>query len=171
MYKFRKYNNKDHVFDNSTNYVAKVFRTEQQFQEEVEIMQEIQSRLLNAAQNFISLVHIHQGYKTIVYEPFGEPLTKLTKDRVTQMFGCLQTLQTYGVIHRDLSPSHFLKKVVDDQEVVFIIDFGCAYLAPQKGSITNMNESNNDKDVKMTNYKGSIQFAALEILEDLRGSK
>ena len=147
--------------------MAKIFREDRYFDDEYNIVKEIQLRVSNAlVNNLLLMVHAQQSMKTIVYQPYGEPILKLTQVRVSQMFDCLETLQRYGVIHRDLSPNHFLKRMVDGKENVFVIDFGAAFLIPPENSATDLNESDN-RQAELTNYRGSIQFAALDILQNL----
>ena len=154
-----------------SNYVAKLFNSNQHFNNELDIMKEIQRRINpHVDQHFISMIFAHKQSKTLVYAPYGKQMLKLNKDRFHQMLSCLSLLQKNGIIHRDLSPNHFLVRNENGKDQVFIIDFGSAYLAPLNSHTEDMNNSKNAEG-NLDIFKGSIQFAALEILQNLRDQK
>lgn len=45
---------------------------------------------------------------SIIYTPIGKPITRLTKNILKMMISCVKKLHQYNIIHRDLSPHHFL---------------------------------------------------------------
>ena len=113
---------------------------------------------------FIKLVFVNEVAKALVYHPAGKPIQKrlLTSDIIAQMLDCVKELHVNGIIHRDLSPNHFLQH--NDQ--IFLIDFGCAIFTKNIND-EDLNKSDNEDDKNYNNYKGSIQFAALDILTHL----
>lgn len=105
-------------------------------------------------------------HSAIVFEPIGRPLKneKLTTTRIRQMFQCVKELHSKGVIHRDLSPSHFyIANDKNGQEYVFVIDLGSAILMDEDNLNKELNSSNMEEQ-NADSYEGSIQYAAKDIL-------
>jgi serine/threonine protein kinase len=110
------------------------------------------------------MVKCQENDMTIVYSPRCKPLVQFTKKDLFGMYECLKELLKVGVIHRDLSYNHFMKSM-DNDEIV-LIDFGCALIMPQPN--LTLNHSNLGDDNTFYTYQGSIEFAALEVLEHLK---
>lgn len=118
--------------------------------------------------NFIQRVAANTHHLAIVYTPRGEPLENqsITQKQFEQMFECLRSMFNKGIIHRDLTPHHFL---VTKDKRIFVIDFGSAILI----SDDELNDSNLGKELESSdpayqnNYRGSIRFAATKILKCL----
>lgn len=112
---------------------------------------------------------VQENDLTIVYSPRCQSLKQrqITKEDVLGIFACVKELFRLGVIHRDLSFNHFMKSVESDE--IILVDFGSAILKDPTVSL-NLNQSNWEKDAAFCQYQGSIEFAAAEILEHLKGN-
>lgn len=83
------------------------------------------------------------------------------------MFGileCVKELHELDIIHRDLTPNHFMKHPNGE---VILIDFGSAYFINSKQEL----DTSKDDITKFCRYNGSIEFAADQILEYLSDLK
>lgn len=178
------------------DYVVKVFKEKSSYDQEVDIFQNIQLRTVEVNQQFIKKVHENPEKLSIVFSPYGKPVNILNRNILNQMLMCVEKLQECGVIHRDLSPHHFLLRTnfKDEQTVIlsdvkllnfskfinftklrwfkiFLIDFGSAFLIDYNDQkrFPDLDQSNNS-NCSVT-YKGSIHFAAREILINLATNK
>ena len=84
------------------------------------------------------MVQIEEEESTIIYTPqcqmikYSEmiisnaalnpdKIESIRKD-VMQMFDCIEELQKLGIIHRDITPSHFMKRS-DTEEIILMCYF------------------------------------------------
>lgn len=121
--------------------------------------------------NFIQRVAANDQQLAIVYTPRGIPLKNqsITKEQFEKMFKCLRSLFENGIIHRDLTPHHFLiENSSSGNENIFLIDFGSAILIDKTLNNSNLeDELESSHPAYRINYQGSIRFAANEILKCL----
>lgn len=112
----------------------------------------------------------NDDHKTIAFKPYGHSLIKkkLTRNHILQMFECVKQLHDNHLVHRDLSPSHFYmegeeNEPEDKNKNVFVIDLGSSIFIEEdeRGNLSKSKISQLD----ITNYEGSIQFAAKAILD------
>lgn len=118
---------------------------------------------------FIHRVADNRKKLSIVYTPRGQPLQRqLTRKQFEKMFDCVRVLVDLGIIHRDITPNHFLSaKTSSGIENIFLIDFGSATFI--EGGDLNSSElvdQNVQQDAKHV-YQGSVGFAATSILDSL----
>ena len=113
----------------------------------------------NLSDKFIHRVADNPKKLSIVYTPRGQPLQHpFTRTQFAKMFGCVRELFNLGIIHRDLTPSHFMRaKTSSGDENIFLIDFGSA---------TFIEEVDLNRYVHH-DYRGSIYFAATSILDSI----
>lgn len=123
----------------------------------------------NLTDRFLQRVAADENQNIIIYSPFCTKLDYLlTKSDVVQMLECLAELVRLGIVHRDLSPAHFMRaKNADGTDGrIVLIDFGAAvFVEPQDAplNISTLQEENWHKKT----YRGSLEFAADEILQFL----
>lgn len=119
----------------------------------------------NLSDKFVHRVAANESKFTIIYTPMGEnlpfPITRQTFDK---MFSCVRNLVDLCIIHRDLTPYHFMckKDSANNIEKVFLIDFGSSVFIPVGQSL---NTSRLEK--QHYRYRGSLRFAASQILIEL----
>jgi len=111
---------------------------------------------------------------TIVYSPIGQILKQrdLTRSDVSQIFDIMEDLYKFGIIHRDLSPNHFMKVYdkVNNKDQIFLIDFGSALILDQE-ILPELNQSKLDQDTEFHGYQGSVEFASQDILPHISNPK
>lgn len=109
---------------------------------------------------FIQRVAANVKNYAIIYTPRGKQLQRpITQHQFEMMFNCVLELKRLSIIHRDLTPYHFLTTTSSsDEPIIFLIDFGSAIFRE------NIQESD-------INYRGSVRFAATEILQYLKDKK
>ena len=73
---------------------------------------------------------------------------------VMQMFECIEDLNRLGIIHRNIHPQHFMRRL-DNGEIV-LVDFGSAIFLPESSESSYLEEC--------LYFEGSLEFAAIEIL-------
>lgn len=115
---------------------------------------------------FIQRVAANPKNLTIIYTPRGQKLERpITQQQFKEMFDCVRELVNCCIIHRDLSPNHFLCTKTNE---IFLIDFGSAKFI-KGGNLNSSNQEPSDSVVttRNQNYRGSVRFAAKEILECL----
>ena len=89
--------------------------------DELEIAKKLRERTgVAQTEHFICMIAECPDKYSIVYTPSGEPFDELNPNRLEQMFVCVEKLQQFGVIHRDLTPHHFLKRMKDGKEQVCV---------------------------------------------------
>jgi len=71
------------------------------------------------------------------------------------MFGCVEALSYYGIIHRDLTPRHFLQ---DGEGRLFLIGFGFSLVPDDDQLITGITDEL---------FAGSSRYAPIAILAAL----
>ena len=108
----------DNTLDKSDNYVIKIFKNKEYFDRENQLAEDILKRTGEQINQFICKVLTHTNSAStdpnsaarysIVYTPCGKLIPRLTKDYVQKMLSCVEALHHYNIIHRDLSPHHFL---------------------------------------------------------------
>ena len=83
------------------------------------------------------------------------------------MFHCVEELHKLGIIHRDINPQHFMKQLNTNQ--IVLIDFGTAIFLPElpESKIAKLNTSDLNETNFCGKFRGSIEFAALEILHSI----
>ena len=99
----------------------------------------------------------HGALHTLFLSPVGkcEHDTPLTLATVRDMFTCLRDMRQLNVVHRDLTPRHFLRCCADNDSAshgLFVIGFGCAVLLPADGQ---------------SRLCGSLHFAPTSVLAQL----
>lgn len=97
--------------------MVKVFKKEfeQEFEREIKTFDEIQKRTKDKdLTQFICKVDHNMKKLAIVFSPYGAPVRQLTQGRFEKMLECVEKLQIYGIIHRDISPNHFMHKIAPD---------------------------------------------------------
>lgn len=97
--------------------MVKVFKKEfvQEFGREMTTFDEIRKRTNDEdVPQFIRKVNHYEAKRAIVFSPYGAPVRQLTRGRFDKMIECVEKLQTYGIIHRDISPNHFMYKIAPD---------------------------------------------------------
>ena len=83
-------------------------------------------------------------FGVLFFQPRGEarhrdhPAIKTAED-VQEAFACLEWLRELRIIHRDLSPRHFLRHV-GRRDALFLIDFGFALLLPVTGDLSQQSD-------------------------------
>jgi hypothetical protein len=97
-------------------------------------------------------------YGTLFFEPCGETATIKAAEEVREVFACLEWLRALRVIHRDLSPRHFLRCGVTG--VLFLIDFGFAVLLPLESDLSQESDA--------VPFSGSSYYAPTSVLDVLR---
>lgn len=103
--------------------------------QELEIAYELKKRLTGFVQpeQFMRLIDKSPNQYSIVYTPSGVPIGELNSNRLEQMFECVEKLQQFGVIHRDLTPHHFLKRtylkdgIIKEQVCAFFKHFSSVF--------------------------------------------
>jgi RIO-like serine/threonine protein kinase len=129
--------------------------------------------------SFIQRVASNEKHLAIIYTPRGKNIQNhidnmgFTRELFDQMFEGVRSLFNKGIIHRDLTPHHFLvtENPSGKTKKVFIIDFGSTILI-NKEKLDNSNLDSN-LDLKSSdpayqyNYQGSVKSAATEILKCL----
>ena len=113
----------------ASNFVIKVFNDIDSFQREIWINVELLDLFKrNMPNNIICQVCYKEELLSIVYEPVGKCLEnmKLTKKQVNQIFDAVESLHIRGVIHRDLSPSHFCVHKVSFTQFNLIFEGCCS---------------------------------------------
>lgn len=114
---------------------------------------------------FIQRVAANEANFTIIYTPRGHKVPfPITLQEYYQMFKCVRDLANKGIIHRDLTPNHFLctKNSTGRIEKIFLIKSG------------KMNKSileSSDSADEHHKYRGSVRFAARDILDNLYKKK
>jgi serine/threonine protein kinase len=126
-------------------------RKDNHYQSEKEF---VEKYLNGDSKRFMQLVRSDDSQKALVYTPVGKELKKgmLRREHVLEMLDCVEELHSHNIIHRDLSPKHFLQR--NDTGSIFLIDFGSALFTSKQ-------------TLAPVRYKGSLQFAAREILDCL----
>lgn len=108
--------------------------------------------------SFIQRVAAKESANAIVYSPLAKPMqNNITKDEFLQMWTCIDKLVELGIVHRDITPHHFMKSKFG----VVLIDFGSAFFARK----CDLDRSDNPEEV--FEFRGSLEFAALEVFEKL----
>ena len=145
----------------------KIFKDEKSYEIEKKIFKEYTQRGIES-KHIVKPVLCNDTKLAIVLEPLGRPLRleKLTKDRIKQMFKCVEELHKNGLIHRDLSPTHFyIRTETNLEEIVFVIDLGCAIFMDEEIRQKALDQSDIKEDSNEKKYAGSVQFAANDILD------
>ena len=106
-------------------------------------------------------------FGVLFFEPHGEarhrehPAIKTAQD-VQDAFACLEWLRALRVIHRDLSPRHFLRHGWT-RGPLFLIDFGFALLLPVGGDLSQQSDE--------VRFSGSSLYAPNTVLEMLAADR
>ena len=119
----------------------------------------------NLSDKFIKRVAANRNKYVIIYNR-GEKLQyPITREQFDQMFDCMRELRNIGIIHRDITPGHFLSaKASDGSEKVFLVGFSSAVFN-EKGD--KWNASNIESSSNQVIYDGLILCASTEILDCL----
>lgn len=119
---------------------------------------------------FIQRVAANAKKFTIIYTPRGHKIPfPITQQNFDKMFGCLRELASKAIIHRDLTPNHFLctkNEKSDEIEKIILIDFGSAVFI-KDGKLNKSTLESSDATDEHHKYRGSVRFAAKDILEHL----
>lgn len=100
--------------------------------------------------------------QAIIYTPHCHKLEyPLSKKEIFGIFDSIAELQKFGIVHRDLSPNHFMKHPTNG--AVVLIDFGCAHFIDLNPKL----DTSNHDTTPFYSFNGSIEFAAHSILEHL----
>lgn len=86
--------------------------------------------------------------KLPLFEPSRPSLWR--RDHIGGVIDALRTIHAAGYIHRDIRPSNFAFKRIDDRRIPLIIDFGCAI----------------PDDCVHRHYSGSKAYASFRFLDD-----
>ena len=115
---------------------------------------------------FIHRVADNRKKLSIVYTPRGQPLQRqLTRKQFEKMFDCVRVLVDLGIIHRDITPHHFLSaKTSSGIENIFLIDFGSATFI-EKEDLNSCSKL--EAQAAKHGYLGSVRFAATSILDSI----
>jgi hypothetical protein len=103
-------------------------------------------------------------FGVLFFQPRGEarhrdhPAIKTAED-VLEAFACLAWLRELRIIHRDLSPRHFLRH----RARLFLIDFGFALLLPVAGDLSQQSDE--------VSFSGSSLYAPNSVLDMLAADR
>ena len=106
-------------------------------------------------------------FGVLFFQPCGEarhrdhPAIKTAED-VQDAFACLEWLRELRIIHRDLSPRHFLRHG-GRRGALFLIDFGFALLLPVAGDLSQQSDE--------VRFSGSSLYAPNIVLEMLAADR
>jgi serine/threonine protein kinase len=130
-----------------------VFKENNHYKSEQEFFEKTLKNSTAGYERILKLVLSNDDKMALVFTPVGKELKKglLRTEHVIEMLKCVEELNACNIIHRDLSPKHFFQRI--DQDSLFLIDFSSALVFEKKPT----------NEYKC--YKGSLQFAAQEILE------
>lgn len=83
----------------------------------------------NLSDKFVKRVASNDNSYVIIYNR-GEKLQRpITRQQFDQMFDCIRELRNIGIIHRDITPDHFLSAKAsssDDTGKIFLVSFSSA---------------------------------------------
>jgi serine/threonine protein kinase len=105
--------------------------------------------------------------RALFFQPRGENAVIRNDRDVEEAFDCLEWLRELRVIHRDLSPRHFLRAAPATAQgtgELFLIDFGFAVLLP---SDRDLDQESSDE----LTFSGSSYYAPTRLLRLLRASR
>lgn len=91
---------------------------------EIKIVKEILNRsqkyFPDSIEDFFRLVHCNKTSNSIVFTPSGKSIAKFefSPDLSKKMLNCVKNFHHMGIVHRDLTPHHFLIRIQNDQEKV-----------------------------------------------------
>jgi hypothetical protein len=115
----------------------------------------------NLSDKFVKRVAANRNKRVIIYNR-GEKLQRpITRKQFDQMFDCIRELRNIGIIHRDITPDHFLSAKAsssDETEKIFLVSFSSA--------IYNQNESDIANHIGMPNAI-SISTSHTEFLDGM----
>lgn len=136
-----------HCYLSATDsFVVKKYKTYRYYQQEWEILRAMSER----SQHLIRLVGVDERRLSIITEPYGtRQLNEFAfgVDEIVQSFECMRALVANRIVHRDITPRHFLWHVQQGRRTLVLIDFGCAVSNGQP-----------------CQFSGSLHFAADSIL-------
>lgn len=100
----------------------------------------------NLSDKFVQRVAANPEMRAIIYTPRGQNLqTQMSSKEIFLMFDCFNELGKFGIIHRKISPDHFLatRNPSGKIENIFLIDFAWATFEDKEGK-DNLIELIND---------------------------
>jgi len=165
-----------HVYEatdnNDSRLIVKIFRQIERQHREIEILTEMESRIKSGEvkstdigsrfcrylshSTTTSSLSSMSAYHSIVMCPPGTPCKgDISKGEIAEIFDCMEALVAVGLVHRDLTYRHFLRRSTSPHRI-FLIDFGYSIFFQQG---------------QLSGFLGSSHFAPTSLLRELNDNE